>query len=258
MAISMVHYLLVRDFVSQGGVPQGGALLEVGEANWYGDVPSQLLADDIQRFVQTPARREKLLARLNEVEQMQPEARSFALAKLFYAIFFSPTEHQAIDFHGTEIALRLDLNEPIQLSRRFDIVVNHGTAEHVFNIGQVYRTIHDYTAPGGIMMHEGPFFGWIDHGFYTMQPTLFFDLADFNQYLIYGMFITEIRSQLMLPVRSREEIYELMQAKRIPENSQLFVVMRKPEQLAPFRVPIQGFYRGSLSEKGVRAWHELR
>lgn len=258
MAISMVHYLLVRDYFRYGGIKPGGALLEIGEANWYGDVSKQSLVDDIHQFVTDPARRQTLLARLNEVEKLDHNAMSFEIPKIFYEIFYAPCEHQAIDFHGTEIAQKLDLNVPIRLSRKFDIIINHGTAEHVFNIGQVYRTIHEWTVPGGLMIHEGPFFGWVDHGFYTMQPTLFFDLADFNQYVIHGLFITEIASQMMLNVHSREEIYELAKNKKIPDNSQLFVVMRKSAHEQPFRVPVQGYYRGSLSDKGVAAWRDLR
>lgn len=258
MAISMVHYLLVRDFAMQGGLRKGGALLEIGEANWYGDVCKQSLVDDIERFVAEPAKRQALLARINAAEKLEHTAMSFEIPKIFYEIFYAPCEHQAIDFHGTALAQKLDLNVPIKLSRKFDVVMNHGTAEHVFNIGQVYRTIHDVTAPGGLMIHEGPFYGWVDHGFYTMQPTLYYDLADFNQYVIHGLFITEIASQVMLKVNSREEVYELTKNKQFPENSQLFVVMRKPAQDLPFRIPIQGYYRGSLSEKGVAAWHQLR
>jgi len=257
MAISAVHYLIVREFFVQGGIRPGGALLEIGEANWYGDVPTQSLADDIRRFVADPARREALLARLKSLESVPPQSASFDHAKIFYEIFYAPCEHQAIDFHGTEIAQKIDLNAPIRLNRKFDVVVNNGTAEHVFNIGQVYCTMHDYTAVGGIMIHEGPFFGWIDHGFFTMQPTLFFDLAEFNHYAIHGMFITEISSQTMIPVRSREEIYELAESQRIPMNAQLFVVMRKNVD-QPFRVPVQGYYRGSLSDVGKDAWRKLR
>lgn len=258
MAISIVHYLLVRDFALQGGLRPGGAILEIGEANWYGDVSKQSLIDDAHRFVSDPARRQAILARIEAVEKLEPTAMSFEVPKIFYEIFYAPCEHQAIDFHGTPIAQKLDLNMPIRLSRQFDVVMNHGTAEHVFNIGQVYRTIHEVTAPGGLMIHEGPFFGWVDHGFYTMQPTLFFDLAIFNQYLIHGLFITEITSQVMIAIRSRDEIYELAKDKRIPENAQLFVVMRKAATEQPFQMPIQGYYGVGLSEKGMTAWRQLR
>lgn len=70
------------------------------------------------------------------------------------------------------------------------------------------------------MIHEGPFTGWVDHGFYTMQPTLF-DLADFNQYVIHGLFITEIQARVNAQSQSHKEIYELTKNKQLPENSQL-------------------------------------
>jgi hypothetical protein len=36
MAISATHYQLLRRL--QPMLPQGGSLLEIGEANWYGDI----------------------------------------------------------------------------------------------------------------------------------------------------------------------------------------------------------------------------
>src|SRR5207253_2432277 len=95
---------------------------------------------------------------------------SFDLVKIFYEIYFDPTETQAIDFDGTSQAHRLDLNRPIVLNRRFEVVINHGTSEHIFNIAQVFETMHDLTVPGGLMIHESPFTGWIDHGFYNLHP----------------------------------------------------------------------------------------
>lgn len=258
MAISTTHYYLVRSLFERGLLPRNGALLEIGEANWYGDIEPMALVDDINRYVTDPARREAIIQRLTQVAAGNDITRLFDIVKVFYDIYFAPTEHQAIDFNGTAIAKRLDLNVPVVLDRRFDAVINHGTAEHIFNIAQVFRTIHDYTVPGGIMIHESPFTGWIDHGFYTLQPTLFFDVAAANQYVILGIFITNINDRSVVQLPDREKLYELVKAKQIPDNTMLFTVFGKGGEDRPFQIPVQGYYSKALSESGMAAWRELR
>ena len=258
MAISAVHYWLIRDLFEKGLLPQKGAILEIGEANMYGDVHSQIISDDIKKHVTDPERRDRLLRRLAELDESKDNFVLFEKAKLFYDIYYSPTEVQAVDFTGSPLAQKLDLNGPIKLNRKFDVAINHGTAEHVFNIGQVFRTMHDYTVAGGLMIHEGPFTGWIEHGFYNLQPTLFFDLADFNQYEIRGMVIEDFPTRTVLPLTSREDVYEFANARKIAENTSLFVVFRKSLFDRPFQVPVQGYYRGVLPQSGIKAWKDLR
>jgi hypothetical protein len=239
-------------------LPYGGALLEIGEANWYGPVNYPELKDDIDKFVTDPARRAELARRLEQLPSNDEQIITFDAVKLFYEVFFAPSELQAIDYGGTPAALRLDLNEPVTLSRRFDLIINHGTAEHVFNIAQVFRTMHDWTVPGGTMIHESPFTGWIDHGFYNLQPTLFVDVAEYNGYQIRGLFVEDIAKNVLLQVQKREDVYELARQKSLPENALLFAVLTKGPVDQPFQVPIQGYYRESLSETGMKAWSELR
>lgn len=228
MAISATHYELLKRL--QPLLPRGGTLLEIGEANWYGDI---------------------------EPDFPCPQSTDlFAIARAMYAHLFAPRRVISIDMNGTEKALRYDLNKPLPPLGAFDLIINHGTAEHVFNIAQVFTSIHSACAIGGLMIHEAPFTGWIDHGFYCLQPTLFYDLAAVNGYEIVSVDIEEIKSGLILPVESRDRVAQLA-AQRLPDNAMLFVVLRKLAA-GPFQVPAQGYYAKSLSEAGRKAWEELR
>jgi hypothetical protein len=51
----------------------------------------------------------------------------------------------------------------------FDLVINAGTTEHVSNQENAFRVIHDLTKRGGMMNHEVPAGGMIDHGFFSYQ-----------------------------------------------------------------------------------------
>lgn len=225
MAISGTHYRLLCSLRDK--LPHGGSLLEIGEANWYGDI-----APDFP---------------------CPPNANGFDIAKACYASIFEPCRTVAVDINGSLDALRYDLNAPLPLDEQFDVVINHGTAEHVFNIGQVFKSMHDHCIAGGLMIHEGPFTGWIDHGFYCLQPTLYYDLAAANHYEVTLVAIEEPRSGTIIRVNGRDHIAHLTP----PENSMLYVALRKWGD-APFRVPFQGYYGQTLSETGNRAWEARR
>lgn len=230
MAISATHYELLSNLKPL--LPKGGSLLEIGEANWYGDLDPANVG----------------LSRQDDW---------FAIVKEFYQQLFAPTRIVSIDFNGTEAAWRCDLNAPLPPLGMFDLIINHGTAEHVFDIAQVFRSIHDACKVGGLMVHESPFTGWLDHGFYCLQPTLFYDLAAANGYDVVSVDIEEIVSKQMLPVWSRDKMTELLTANAIPNNAMLFVVLRK-KAAAAFRIPLQGYYAQSLSDQGRKAWEVLR
>lgn len=228
MAISSTHAALLKRLKPL--LPHGGTLLEIGEANWYGDVDPDFPSDN---------------------------SEPFAIAKAFYASLFSPSRIVSVDMNGTAAAWKRDLNKPLPPLGAFDVVINHGTAEHVFNIAQVFASMHAACKVGGLMIHESPFTGWIDHGFYCLQPTLFYDVAAANGYEIVSVDIEEIESVTILRVESRDRIAELARERRIPDNSMLFVVFRKVKAES-FAIPQQGYYAQTLSEAGKEAWETLR
>lgn len=221
MAISRTHYELFRSLP----LPRGGTLLEIGEANWYGDLDPRSVG----------------LLQTNQHD----------LAKEFYAQTFAPEKTVAIDMNGTKAALRYDLNRPVPIDEQFDVVINHGTAEHVFNIGQVFQTMHDRCHLGGLTIHDAPFTGWVDHGFYTLQPTLFYDLAHANCYEIVLVAVHDCVSGSIVRLESRDDVHR----RELPPNAMLFVVFKKRFDL-PFKVPMQGYYGGGLSLDGVQAWEK--
>ena len=92
-------------------------------------------------------------------------------------------QRSAIDVEGD--AIRIDLNRgkvPRRLRGAFDLVVNAGTTEHVANQMNAFRIIHHLVRVGGIMYHELPAGGLIDHGLVGYQPKFFNMLANFNGY----------------------------------------------------------------------------
>jgi hypothetical protein len=102
-------------------------------------------------------------------------------ADLFYGLFGIRRYHSADNFDpGSE--LKFDLNDPVESTRTFSCVTNFGTAEHVFNVGTAFANTMNLVSPGGLALFILPTFGDLNHGFYNIHPTLYFDLCDVNAY----------------------------------------------------------------------------
>lgn len=84
-----------------------------------------------------------------------------------------------VDFvkdRGMEIVA--DLNEPHDFGQ-FDLVIDPGTLEHCFNIGQALMTAAESVKVGGYIFHLSPL-NMPNHGFYNISPTLYHDFYSQN------------------------------------------------------------------------------
>jgi hypothetical protein len=99
----------------------------------------------------------------------------------FYGLFgLGP--YASIDVEDDRATYRLDLNGPATGPSEHDVVTNFGTTEHVFNVGEAFKSIHYLTRPGGVSLHCVPCFGFVNHGFYTINPNLLVEMARANRY----------------------------------------------------------------------------
>lgn len=95
--------------------------------------------------------------------------------------------YESIDANGGGTILA-DLNLPLDPHPgQFDLVTDFGTSEHVFDIAQVWRTMHSLCVAGGYIAFEKPYQGYPDHGFWNTHQTLWRDLAKANGYAIVSL-----------------------------------------------------------------------
>ena len=84
-----------------------------------------------------------------------------------------------VDFSDYESSdVLLDLNDPEtpkSLSHRFDLVLDSGTLEHVFDFAAGLRHCVRMVREGGRVIHLTPSSNCVEHGFYSVSPTLFAD-----------------------------------------------------------------------------------
>lgn len=231
MAISNIEFSFLLEAARLGLLPQEGSLLEFGEAEAVIDA-----AQAIPLVLAKGQRRDALLA------ETAPDGmfKLYADAKRIYRAFFDFRSYNAIDLlPPNHYRLQQDLNVPFDLGTRFDVCINNGTTEHVFNQANCYKAIHDHTAPGGVMIHWTPCLGWIDHGLYNVQPGFFHDLAAANGYEVLLALLAS--STMMVPMIPCQVTSEIVAANPGIRDSLACAVLRKTTD-EPFRFPLQGVY----------------
>jgi SAM-dependent methyltransferase len=218
---------------------------------------------------------DRMLDRIFEGENPRPDG-----IPAFYQLF-GVERYRSLDLLDSRANWIRDFNEHVTVNEQFDLATNFGTAEHVFNIGHLFHSIHDAVRPGGVMLHVLPTFGDIDHGFYNIHPTLYFDLAEANDYTVEDIFYGDrwdIRNKMLeadlaadfdfdaVPIRAEHMKNRAVLQRMVTEqfvanfndvNTQRYgasypgllydyctVALRKNRSRA-FRAPIQGFYRGT-------------
>ncbi len=189
--------------------------------------------------------------------------KDFFLA-LGYKNYFS------IDINGANESFQFDLNQNIsqayKFNERYELVINNGTGEHVFNQYSLYENIHNLTNKNGIMLHIMPFINWVNHGFYNFNPILYADLAAANNYHILDIslannngaeikFTEQENSKIMFEqVKPKYTSYFknfLSEAKsKLSENIMIVIILKKTIN-EDFKIPLQGKYLEDISHSNT-------
>jgi hypothetical protein len=113
-----------------------------------------------------------------------------ASAKWFFS--FLGYDLESLDFkqlQGSEIVADLSVNGSVDFLRdKYHLVVDNGTIEHIFNAPTALMNVASMVAPGGCAVHANPFI-MPNHGFWSMNPTLYSDFYRSNGFEIAGIFI---------------------------------------------------------------------
>lgn len=138
MAISLPHYWALKELKKRGKLPHNPKILEIGEANLYDQQTFSELRRDLQAGA-APLEGEAMAACAAQGEWL-----AYDLVKLLYRHLMGECQFLAIDFHGTPQAVKADLNTATLHNYQCDLVYNHGTAEHIFNIANVGTVLTVY------------------------------------------------------------------------------------------------------------------
>lgn len=151
---------------------------------------------------------------------------------------------------------QLDLNAqetPAALCDAFDIVLDSGTIEHVFNIGQAMSHCLKMTRPGGRIIHLTPSSNAVNHGLYSVSPTLYADFYSASGCKVEKLWLCQMPPNFE---RGPWQVYDCLKTDRnwLPlgrlDSSTwfTFAVIRKGEAASPV-VPQQSFYVSTWSDQ---------
>jgi len=196
-------------------------------------------------------------------DHINPDLVSFETALAMLGI----ERYRDVDLNP-RAALTLDLSSPLPAEHAgvADIVLDLGTAEHIFDTAQVFSNIVELLAPGGWVIHFSPM-TWYNHGFINFNPLFFPEFYQYNgfQVLEHGIIVTPFtaafgfffgsaafrtrftrssRSPVSFYVRADKYSFRILNEKffQFPRNI-IFFVARKGSSCEPARFPIQGRYR---------------
>ena len=191
-------------------------------------------------------------------------AQSFTTEDYFKSVGFK--EYKSIDINGAYNSLQFDLNKNIletySYNEKYDLVINNGTGEHVFNQYALFLNFHNLTKLNGIMLNILPFIDWINHGFYNFNPIFFADLAASNNYEIIKISLANRNGfELKLNDENLSILFEQIKPNRndskfekmidiaktkLGKNILLVVITRKLSDKI-FKIPLQGKYLSDVS-----------
>lgn len=128
MGILLLEFSFLRLASEKGLLSQNTDILEFEEA--------ELCNLDLNLLLNDPlfaGRRDGCIHDTNNPPSYYLNLLSFHHAKLLYRLLFDYRSCFTVDFGGSSLALKADLNNKVDLGRQFGLVINNGTSEHIFN-----------------------------------------------------------------------------------------------------------------------------
>jgi SAM-dependent methyltransferase len=79
----------------------------------------------------------------------------------------------------------VDMNGPLpeDMAAAYDLVLDLGTLEHCFNVGQAFANAAAALRAGGCILHVNPLNAF-NHGFYNFSPTFYADFYECNGFTV--------------------------------------------------------------------------
>jgi len=174
MGVGPDQIRLYMDWHRQGWLNQGDGVLDLGAQELFcASSPEQ-----INRFVKLFGGEPFVESDLRRLADRGLAGEMLARAGFRYA---------SIDYKEYPFTIRLDLNQdqlPSEHHRRYRLVTNHGTSEHILNQWNVFKAMHDAAEEGALLFNNVPFSGEFEHGILNYNAKFWWALSEANGYRI--------------------------------------------------------------------------
>lgn len=147
----------------------------------------------------------------------------------------------------------IDLNTVVQngLNEKFDVILDVGTLEHIFDIPTALSNLIKMLKKGGQIILILPASGAIDHGFYSFSPTLLFDFFQNNGFHNFSCYLLE-GSQFSVMKKARVYKYDhvgdqhVLVSKKGVEVAFFATKMDAPSQPVQIVKPMQSLFVNNI------------
>jgi SAM-dependent methyltransferase len=152
----------------------------------------------------------------------------------------------ASDYEGAELLLNLNDPIPDNLTEQFDVILDIGTLEHLFDVPTALANLVKMLKTGGDLVLILPASNSIDHGFYTFSPSLLFDYFRANGFDGFDCYLMAGPVSFFIPRRVKVYKYQEGSAEYLLATHHGGVEMAffatKRESRAVMQKPIQSRY----------------
>ena len=172
--------------------PEKNKLLDIGPQNVY-SVREEQIREFVSRQGGAAVAEDVLeseIKRLIYFSTPRPEERTTLLSEI---TDLTNIKYNSVDVCPGLKTTILDLNfdpVPNDMIGHYDVVLNFGTTEHILNQWNCFEFMHEALKVGGVVYHQLPASGYLDHGYYCYTPLFFREMAQANEYVVEQLAVT--------------------------------------------------------------------
>jgi SAM-dependent methyltransferase len=228
---------LLEKLHGAGYLKSGGAVLDIGSSNLYGASEAGIRQFLLSNGAVEAAADEQNIRRLAIGSAYDAVTGGKNDAFVGELLEKADIHYDAIDIADGYKTTILDLNRdnaPAHFIKKYDIVINVGTTEHLLNQYNAFKVIHDSTKPQGYIFHSVPCVGFSNHGYITYTTRCFFDLAGYNNYEVVDLWFDGPggANDLYQPIQDYSSYFPVLTAIAANRDSSAF-----NQALKEFKIP---------------------
>lgn len=176
---------------------------------------------------------------VQDIHEESRRAPGFDFSTLTELLRSLGAQVQTLDWFDMRADLRHDLNQPLPstLHAQFDVLLDVGTIEHVFDTRQVFINYLSLVRPGGNLCLHVPVSGYYRHGMHTFSPELIRGALQENGCELGFVAFTDHRGN------------ELIEADLRGVDALMWVVAMKVRTIAEFHNPQQAGWQDYYEQR---------